>query len=49
MRAKQPKTLTASIGMDTGILETTINARHHRFSSAEAPPTYDSTDAHPDP
>jgi len=49
MGAKQAKTVTASTGMDAGALETTINARHHRFSSDEAPPAYDSTDAHPDP
>ena len=47
--AEQPKTITASIGMEAGTLETAINARHHRFGSDKAPPVYDSTDAHPDP
>lgn len=49
MRAKQAKAFTASIGVDAGTLETKISARHHRFSSDEAPPKYDSADAHPDP
>ena len=49
MGAKQAKTVTASTGMDAGALKTTINARHHRFGIGEAPPAYDSTDAHPDP
>ena len=44
-----PKTVTASLGMTAGSLATEIRVRHHEFAADEAPPDYDSTDAHPDP
>lgn len=44
-----PKTVTASLGMTEGSLTTDIAVRHHRFAADEAPPMYNSTDAHPDP
>ena len=44
-----PKTVTASLGMTAGSLATDIRVRHHAFAVDEAPPAYDSTDAHPDP
>ena len=43
------KTVTASLGMEPGSLATDVLVRHHRFGVDEAPPRYDSTDAHPDP
>ena len=43
------KTITASLGMEPGSLATDVSVRHHRFGVDEAPPRYDSTDAHPDP
>ena len=43
------KTVTASLGMEPGSLATDVAVRHHRFGVDEAPPRYDSTDAHPDP
>jgi len=49
MSQDRPKTVTASLGMDPGTLETDLAVRHHRFAADEAPPRYDSTDAHPDP
>lgn len=49
MSTPTPKTVTATIGMDEGSLATTVNARTHTFGCDEAPPLYDSTDAHPDP
>ena len=45
----RPKTVTASLGMDSGTLATDVAVRHHRFGVDEAPPRYDSRDAHPDP
>ena len=45
----RPKTVTASLGMEPGTLATDVAVRHHRFRVDEAPPRYDSTDAHPDP
>ena len=44
-----PKTVTASLGMERSTLATTVTARRHTFGCDEAPPRYDSTDAHPDP
>lgn len=44
-----PKTVTASLGMTEGSLTTDIAVRHHRFAADEAPPRYNSADAHPDP
>lgn len=35
--------------MDPGTLATEVAVRGHRFGVDEAPPRYDSTDAHPDP
>ena len=49
MSAKRPKTVTASLGLEPGSLATDLSVRHHRFAADEAPPRYDSTDAHPDP
>ncbi len=49
MTEQQPKTLTASLGMQPGTLETTVNVRHHTFGCDEAPPRYNSSDAFPDP
>ncbi len=49
MSDKAPKTVTASLGMEPGTLATDVAVRHHRFGVDEAPPRYDSTDAHPDP
>ena len=43
------KTVTASLGMTAASLATDIRVRHHEFAADEAPPDYDSTDAHPDP
>ena len=43
------KTVSASLGMEPGTLATDVTVRHHRFAVDEAPPRYDSTDAHPDP
>jgi putative redox protein len=43
------KTVTASLGMAEGSLATDIRVRHHVFAVDEAPPAYDSVDAHPDP
>jgi len=43
------KTVSASLGMEPGSLETQLAVRHHRFAADEAPPAYDSADAHPDP
>ena len=45
----EPKTITASLGMEPGTLVMEVAVRHHRFGVDEAPPRYDSTDAHPDP
>ena len=45
----EPKTVRASLGMEPGTLATEVAVRHHRFGADEAPPRYDSTDAHPDP
>ena len=44
-----PKTVAASLDMTEGSLATDIAVRHHRFAADEAPPVYNSTDAHPDP
>ena len=44
-----PKTVTASLDMTEGSLAADIAVRHHRFAADEAPPAYNSTDAHPDP
>jgi uncharacterized OsmC-like protein len=44
-----PKTVNASLGMTEGSLATDIRVRRHVFAADEAPPEYDSTDAHPDP
>lgn len=41
--------MTASLGMEPGSLATDVAVRHHRFGVDEAPPRYDSHDAHPDP
>lgn len=49
MSQDRPKTVRASLGMEPGTLATGISVRHHRFSADEAPPRYDSADAHPDP
>ena len=49
MSHKKPKSVIASLGMEPGTLQTDVRVRHHRFSVDEAPPAYDSTDAHPDP
>ncbi len=49
MSQGQPKTVRASLGMEPGTLATDVVVRHHRFGVDEAPPRYDSTDAHPDP
>lgn len=43
------KTVSASLDMEPGSLATDVAARGHRFAVDEAPPKYDSTDAHPDP
>ena len=43
------KTVTAALDMTEGSLSTDIAVRHHRFAADEAPPAYNSTDAHPDP
>lgn len=43
------KTVSASLGMEPGSLVTDVAVRHHRFAVDEAPPRYDSSDAHPDP
>ena len=48
-REAQLKTVTASLGMEPGTLVTDVAVRGHRFGVDEAPPRYDSTDAHPDP
>ncbi len=45
----EKKTVNASIGMTPGSLATDMQVRNHRFAADEAPPAYDSTDAHPDP
>ena len=43
------KAVSAELRMQPGSLEVRLAVRHHRFAADEAPPKYDSTDAHPDP
>lgn len=43
------KTVSAELGTQPGSLEVQLSVRHHRFAADEAPPKYDSADAHPDP
>lgn len=43
------KTVSAELGTQPGSLEVQLAVRHHRFAADEAPPRYDSADAHPDP
>lgn len=41
--------VSASLGMEPGSLATDVTVRQHHFRVDEAPPRYDSQDAHPDP